>query len=49
LGKDALAGQELGAQADNEAQHGKEAIPGLSESDETEAGLIGVSHGVAQR
>ena len=44
LGKDALAGQQLGAEADDEAKHGQAAVPGLSEVDETEAGG-GVGHG----
>ena len=44
LGEDALAGQQLGAEADDEAEHGKAAIPGLSEVDEAEAGG-GVGHG----
>ena len=44
LGEDALAGQQLGAEADHEAQHGQTAVPGLSEIDEAEAG-VGVSHG----
>jgi len=43
LGKDALAGEELGAKANHEAQHGKTAIPGFGEADETEAGG-GVGH-----
>ena len=43
LGEDALAGEQLGAQADHEAEHGQTAIPGLSEGDETEAGS-GLSH-----
>ena len=45
LGQDALAGQELGAQTDDEAEHGQTTIPGLSEIDKTEAG-IRVSHRV---
>ena len=45
LGQDALAGQELGAKTDDEAEHGQTTIPGLSEVDKTEAG-IRVSHRV---
>ena len=44
LRQDALAGQKLGTEADDEAQHGKAAVPGLSEVDEAEAGG-GVGHG----
>ena len=44
LGKDALAGQQLGAETDDEAEHGQAAVPGLSEVDETETGG-GVRHG----
>ena len=44
LGEDALAGQQLGAEADHKAQHGQAAIPGFSEVDEAEA--VGVFHGV---
>ena len=44
LGQDALAGQQLGAEADHEAEHGQATVPGLSEVDEAEAG-VGVSHG----
>ena len=44
LGQDALAGQQLGAEADDEAEHGQAAVPGLSEVDETETGLGGVGH-----
>ena len=46
LAEDALAGQQLGAEADHEAHHGQAAIPGLSEVDETEAGVVG--HGCAR-
>ena len=46
LGQDALAGQQLSAEADDEAHHGQAAIPGLSEVDETEAGVVG--HGCAR-
>ena len=44
LGQDALAGQQLGAEADDEAEHGQTAIPGLSEVDETKTCVVG--HGV---
>jgi len=44
LGEDALAGEQLGGQADHEAEHGQAAIPGFSERDKAEAGG-GVSHG----
>jgi hypothetical protein len=37
LAEDALAGEQLGAHADHEAEHGQAAIPGFSEGDETEA------------
>ena len=40
LGQDALAGQELGAEADNEAHHGQTAVPGFSEVDEAEACVV---------
>ena len=40
LGQDALAGQELGAEADHDAQHGQTTIPGLSEIDEAEACVV---------
>ena len=40
LGQDALAGQELGAEADHDAQHGQTTVPGLSEVDETEACVV---------
>ena len=43
LAEDALAGEQFGAQADHEAEHGQAAIPGFSEGDETEAGR-GLSH-----
>jgi len=46
LGEDALAGQELGAQANHDAQHGQTTIPGLSEIDEAEACVV--RHGVNQ-
>ena len=45
LGQDALAGQQLSAEADDEAHHGQTAVPGFSEVDEAEAGLCGVRHG----
>ena len=41
LGQDALAGQELGAEADHEAHHGETAVPGFSEVDEAEACVVG--------
>ena len=44
LGEDALAGQQLGAEADHKTQHGQAAVPGFSEVDEAEA--VGVFHGV---
>ena len=47
LAKDALACQQLGAKADDEAHHGQATIPGLSKVDETEAGLRSVRHGEA--
>ena len=40
LGQDALAGQELGAEADHDAQHGQTTVPGLSEVDEAEACVV---------
>jgi len=43
--EDALAGEQFGAQADHETEHGQAAIPGFSEIDEAEAALSGVSHG----
>ena len=44
LRQDALAGQELSAEADDETHHGKASVPGLSEVDEAEAGCV-VRHG----
>ena len=44
LGQDALAGEQLGTQADDEAHHGQAAIPGFSKVDEAEAGCV-VRHG----
>ena len=44
LGQDALAGEQLGTQADHEAHHGQAAIPGFSKVDEAEAGCV-VRHG----
>ena len=41
LGKDALAGQELSAEADYETHHGEAAVPGFSEVDEAEASVVG--------
>ena len=46
LAEDALAGEQFGAQADHETEHGQAAIPGFSEIDEAEAAFLGVSHGV---
>jgi hypothetical protein len=43
LGKNALTGEQLGAKADHEAEHGETAIPGFRESNEPEAGS-GISH-----
>ena len=40
LGEDALAGQQLGAEADHKAQHGETAIPGLSEVHKAKAGVV---------
>ena len=37
LGKDALTGKKLGAQADDETKHGKTAIPGFSKIYEAKA------------
>ena len=44
LGQDALTGEQLSAQADDETHHGQAAVPGLSEVDEAEAGCV-VRHG----
>ena len=44
LGQNALAGQQLGAETDDEAQHGQAAVPGFSEVDEAEASCV-VRHG----
>ena len=44
LVQNSLAGEELSAEADHEAQHGQTAVPGLGECDKTEAGS-GISHG----
>ena len=41
LGKDALTGEEFGAEADHETEHGQATIPGLSEVDEAEACVVG--------
>ena len=46
LAEDALAGQQLGAEADDETHHSQTTIPGLSEVDETEAGVV--RHGCAR-
>merc|ERR1711939_747616 len=40
LGQDALAGQQLSAEADDEAHHGQTAVPGFSEVDEAEACVV---------
>ena len=40
LRQDALAGQQLGSEADDEAQHGHAAVPGFSEVDEAKAGGV---------
>ena len=45
LTKNALTGEQLGAKTNHEAQHGESAIPGLSESNKSKAGIGGV-HGV---
>ncbi len=44
LGQDALAGEQFGAEADDETHHGETTVPGFSEVDETEAGLSVVGH-----
>ena len=44
LGKDALAGEQLGRQTNREAEHRQATIPGFGESHEAVAGR-GVSHG----
>ena len=44
LGQDALAGEQLSAEADDETEHGQAAVPGFSKVDEAEAGLCGVRH-----
>ena len=43
LAEDALTGEQLGGQADHEAEHGQTAIPGFGEGDKTKAGS-GFSH-----
>jgi hypothetical protein len=43
LGEDPLAGEQFGAEADDEAEHGETAVPGFGEGDEAEAGG-GVGH-----
>ena len=40
LGQDALAGQQLSAEADDEAHHGQTAVPSFSEVDEAEACVV---------
>ena len=49
LGQDALAGEQFGAEADDETEHGETAVPGFSEVDETEASLSVVGHGLENR
>ena len=44
LAEDALTGEQLGAEADNKAEHGQTAIPGFGKSDKAEAGGW-ISHG----
>lgn len=39
LAEDALTGEKLRGEADHESEHGKAAIPGFGEGDETEAGI----------
>jgi hypothetical protein len=43
LGKDALASEELSAEADYETEHGEATIPGFSKLNEAEAGS-GIGH-----
>ena len=43
LGQDALAGQQLGSETDDEAEHGQTAIPGFSELREAK---LCVTHGM---
>ena len=40
LGQDALAGEKLGAKADNETKHGEAAMPGFSQIYESKAGCV---------
>ena len=40
LSQDALTGEKLGAQADDETKHGKTAIPGFSKIYESKAGCV---------
>ena len=40
LGQDALTGEKLSAQADDETKHGKTAIPGFSKIYESKAGCV---------
>ena len=40
LSQDALAGEKLGAKADNETKHGETAIPGFSKIYESKAGCV---------
>ena len=41
LGQDALAGEQLSAEADDETKHGQAAVPGFSEVNEAEACVVG--------
>jgi len=43
LAENALAGEQLGAEADHEAEHGQTAIPGFCKSDKTVTGS-GIGH-----
>jgi hypothetical protein len=47
LGKDALAGEQLGCQTNHEAEHRQATIPSFGESHETKAGRR-VSHGALE-
>ena len=46
--ENALAGEQLGGQADHKAHHGQTAIPGLGKFDKSEAG-VGSAMGVGIR
>ena len=41
LGQDALTGQQLSAEADDETEHGQAAVPGFCEVNEAEACVVG--------